>query len=61
MLVDTENHVSAETFRKEFKRYVTAANEGRGPVAITEDSRVIGVSCRRRTTMRYTARRFVSS
>ena len=43
MLVDTENLVSAENFRREFERYVAAANEGRGPVAITEDSRVIGV------------------
>jgi len=43
MLIDTENLVSAEIFRKEFDRYVAAASAGRGPVAITKDSRVIGV------------------
>ena len=35
MLVDTENLVSAEKFRKHFDRYVAAASQGRGPVAVT--------------------------
>ncbi len=43
MLVDTENLVSAEKFRKHFDRYVAAASQGRGPVAVTQDSEVIGV------------------
>jgi PHD/YefM family antitoxin component YafN of YafNO toxin-antitoxin module len=43
MLVDTDNLVSAEQFRKDFDRYVAAAREGRGPVAVTRDSEVIGV------------------
>ena len=43
MLVDTDNLVSAEKFRKHFDRYVAAANQGRGPVAVTQGSEVIGV------------------
>jgi hypothetical protein len=43
MLVDTDNLVSAENFRKHFDRYVAAATQGRGPVAVTQDSEVIGV------------------
>ncbi len=43
MLIDTDNLVSAEKFRKDFDRYAAAAGEGRGPVAITRDSEVIGV------------------
>lgn len=43
MLIDTDNLVSAEKFRKDFDRYAAAAEEGCGPVAITKDSEVIGV------------------
>jgi len=43
MLIDTDNLVSAETFQKHFERYVAAAGQGRGPVAVTKNSEVIGV------------------
>jgi PHD/YefM family antitoxin component YafN of YafNO toxin-antitoxin module len=43
MLIDTDNLVSVESFQKEFDRYLAAAQQGRGPVAITRDSRVVGV------------------
>ena len=42
MLVDTTNLVSAEEFRKEWDKYVTAAQQGRGPIAITQGSEVVG-------------------
>jgi PHD/YefM family antitoxin component YafN of YafNO toxin-antitoxin module len=43
MLVETNNLVSADSFRSDFDRYVDAARSGSGPVAITRDSEVIGV------------------
>ena len=43
MLVDTENLVSDEEFRRDFNRFVAAAKGGNGPVAITRDCEVIGV------------------
>ncbi|MCI0357386.1 MAG: type II toxin-antitoxin system Phd/YefM family antitoxin [Planctomycetaceae bacterium] len=43
MLVDTDNLVSAEKFRKHFDQYVDAARQGRGPVAVTQNSEVVGV------------------
>jgi prevent-host-death family protein len=43
MLIDTDNLVSAETFQKHFERYVAVAGQGRGPVAVTKNSEVIGV------------------
>ena len=43
MLVETNNLVSADSFRNDFDRYVIAARNGSGPVAITRDSEVIGV------------------
>jgi hypothetical protein len=43
MLVDTENLVTADRFRSNFDQFVTAAQQGNGPVAITRDSEVIGV------------------
>jgi PHD/YefM family antitoxin component YafN of YafNO toxin-antitoxin module len=43
MLVETDNLVSADSFRQEFDRFVDAARAGRGPVAITRDSQVVGV------------------
>ena len=43
MLVETDNLVSADTFREDFDQFVDAATKGCGPVAITRDSRVVGV------------------
>jgi hypothetical protein len=43
MLVETNNLVSEETFREDFERFVTAAKNGGGPVAIMRDSEVVGV------------------
>lgn len=43
MLIETDNLVSAATFRDDFDRFVDAAMKGSGPVAITRDSRVVGV------------------
>lgn len=43
MLVETNNLVSADTFRQDFDRFVTAAKNGGGPVAILRDSEVVGV------------------
>jgi PHD/YefM family antitoxin component YafN of YafNO toxin-antitoxin module len=42
MLVETENLVSTEKFRKELDKYVAAARQGHGPIAITEDSEIVG-------------------
>jgi hypothetical protein len=43
MLVETDNLVTAEDFRADFDRFVAAAGQGSGPVAITRDSQVVGV------------------
>jgi prevent-host-death family protein len=43
MLVETNNLVALEDFRKDLDRYVDQANQGNGPVAILRDSRVVGV------------------
>jgi PHD/YefM family antitoxin component YafN of YafNO toxin-antitoxin module len=42
MLVETENIVPVETFRKEIGKFIAAARGGRGPVAITQDSAIVG-------------------
>jgi prevent-host-death family protein len=42
MLIETCNQVSAEDFRKELDKYVAAARKGGGPIAITQDSEVVG-------------------
>jgi len=42
MLVDTNNLVTAEQFRQHLDRYLTAAQQGNGPVAVTRDAEVIG-------------------
>ncbi len=42
MLVDTDNLVPAEEFRKHLERYVAAAHSGCGPVAVTQGSEVVG-------------------
>jgi prevent-host-death family protein len=43
MLVDTDNLVTADAFQRDFQQFVDAAGKGNGPVAITRDSRVVGV------------------
>lgn len=43
MLVETENLVTADSFRRDFDHFVDAAGKGRGPVAITRDSQVVGI------------------
>ena len=42
MLVDTNNLVSAEQFCQEMDKYVAAAREGAGPVAVLQDSEIVG-------------------
>lgn len=42
MLVDTQNLVTKDQLRNELDRYIDAAANGNGPVALTENSRVIG-------------------
>jgi prevent-host-death family protein len=42
MLVETDNLVPADEFRKELDKYVAAAREGCGPIAITQNSEVVG-------------------
>jgi len=42
MLVDTDNLVTAEVFRKDLDKYVAAARQGSGPVAVTQGSEVVG-------------------
>ena len=42
MLIETQNLVSTEKFRKHLDEYVTAAQGGRGPIAITQNSEIVG-------------------
>ena len=42
MLVETDNLVSAEQFRKRLNKYLTAAQQGCGPIAVTRKSEVVG-------------------
>jgi prevent-host-death family protein len=43
MLAETDNLVTADAFRRDFDRFVDAANKGGGPLAITRGSEVVGV------------------
>jgi len=43
MLVETNNLVSADTFRQDFEQFVISVKNGGGPVAIVRDSEVFGV------------------
>ena len=43
MLVDTNNLVTTEQFRRDLDKYVTAARQGGGPVAVMQDTKVVGV------------------
>lgn len=43
MLVETDNLVTTEQFRADLEKYVAAARHGEGPIAITENSEVVGV------------------
>ena len=42
MLVDTRNLVSAQKFKRDLSRFIDAAKEGHGPVAVTQDSEIVG-------------------
>jgi PHD/YefM family antitoxin component YafN of YafNO toxin-antitoxin module len=42
MLVETDNLVSAEEFRKRLNKYLTASQQGCGPIAVTRKSEVVG-------------------
>ncbi|HEV3081908.1 MAG TPA: type II toxin-antitoxin system Phd/YefM family antitoxin [Gemmataceae bacterium] len=42
MLIETDNLVSAEQFRKGLNKYLKAVNQGRGPIAVTRKSEVVG-------------------
>ena len=42
MLVETDNLVTAEEFRAGLEKYVAAAQQGCGPIAVTQNSEVIG-------------------
>ena len=43
MLIDTDNLVTADAFQQNFSQFIDAAGKGKGPIAITRDSRVVGV------------------
>jgi prevent-host-death family protein len=43
MLIETNNLVSAEEFRREFEKYLRASRQGCGPIAVTRDAEVVGV------------------
>jgi len=42
MLIDTNNLVTVEEFRKELKKYIASMKKGEGPIAVLEDSKVVG-------------------
>ena len=42
MLVDTRNLVSAQKFKRDLNRFIDAAKDGQGPVAVTQDSEIVG-------------------
>ncbi len=42
MLVETDNIVTAEELRKQFDKFLDAARDGRGPIAVTRDSEIVG-------------------
>jgi prevent-host-death family protein len=42
MLVDSNNIVSVDTFRKDLSKYLAAAQGGNGPLAITKDAEIVG-------------------
>ena len=42
MLVETNNLVSTEDFRKELDKYVAAARDGCGPIVLTKESEIVG-------------------
>lgn len=42
MLVDTRNLVSAQKFKRDLNQFIDAAKEGNGPVAVTQDSEIVG-------------------
>jgi len=42
VLIDTENLVSSKDFGQNLKKYIAAARKGGGPVAVTEESEVVG-------------------
>lgn len=42
MLIESDNMVSAADFRKDFERYHKMARDGNGPIAVTDNARVLG-------------------
>jgi hypothetical protein len=40
--MDSDNLVNADDFRADFDRYIAAAKQGCGPVAVTRDSEILG-------------------
>jgi len=43
MLVETDNLVTADEFTKHLEKYVEAARQGTGPIAVLRNDEVIGV------------------
>ena len=43
MLVETDNLVSADEFKKHLDKYVKAAEQGSGPIAVMRDAEVVGI------------------
>ena len=43
MLIESENMVSAVDFQKHFERYNDLAREGKGPFAVTDNAKLVGV------------------
>jgi hypothetical protein len=38
----TEQLVTEEQFRRELEKYLTAAQQGSGPIAVTRDAKIVG-------------------
>ena len=42
MLVETQNMITAEDFRRDLDKYIAVARAGNGPVALMQGSEVVG-------------------
>ena len=42
MLVESNNIVSADAFRRDMDRYIELARAGNGPIAVTDKAQVVG-------------------
>jgi hypothetical protein len=42
MLVETENLVSVDQFKKDFDKYLVSTQQGEGPIAVAQNAEVVG-------------------